>query len=305
MEFWDSSGCLERQIKKACLCLDGLFQCPSKPLDIQIKITYLFSKHFARGKREGLLTMKTFCSLVFCLVSIAAFAQPGALILGELIDTPVAKTIPQASVQSTIRLYQEGGVLGSIQVGLTPRIAMGLSWGGENIIGSGDVDLNPRPEVHVQYLMFQELYLSPAILIGFQSQGSGAYISSLERYTVKSRGFYAVASKNTAFLGGLGIHAGINWSMENKDGDHDPNLFAGCHKWINPELVILTEYDTAINDNNDNAVGSGKGYFNAAVRWSVAQTFFMEFDWKNIFENNSTHAGSSREIKLVYFTSFI
>lgn len=287
------------------LSSDGLFYRGSKPLDIQLKITYIFQNISHGEKREGLLKMKTLCSLVFCLISIAAFAQPGALILGELVDTPVAKTIPQASVQSTIRLYQEGGVLGSIQVGLTPRIAMGLSWGGKNVIGSGNVDLNPRPEVHVQYLLFQELYLSPAVLIGFQSQGNGAYISPLERYTVKSRGFYAVASKNTAFLGGLGLHAGINWSMENKDGDHDPNLFAGCHKWINPDLVILTEYDAAINDNNDNAIGSGKGYFNAAIRASVAQTFFIEFDWKNIFENNSTHVGSSREIKLIYFTSFI
>ena len=141
-------------------------------------------------------------------------------------------------------------------------------------------------------------------MVGFHSQGYGAYNKSLKRYAIKSRGIYAVASKNTSFLGGLGLHAGVNWSLETEDDDSDPNLFAGCHKYLGSDFVILGEYDTAINDNDNNAIGSGKGYLNLGVRWSFAQRLFFEFAWKNILENGSHSTGSSREVKLVYLTFF-
>lgn len=235
-------------------------------------------------------------SLVFGLLH----AQPGAMNLGQLIDIPVAKTVLKGGVSAEIRAYPEGGVLSKILVGLTDYIDMGVSYGGVNIIGTGKPKLNPLPCVQLQYLLFEERYLVPAVQMGFNSQGYGAYDKALKRYAVKSRGFYAVASKNTAFLGGIGMHAGVNYSLEQEDGDKDLNVFVGCHKWINPELVLMGEYDAAINDNNDNAVGAGKGYLNLGIRWSVAGRFFVEFAWKNILENRENVPGSSREIKLIY-----
>jgi hypothetical protein len=93
---------------------------------------------------------------------------------------------------------------------------------------------------------------------------------------------YVVAGKSTSFLGGLGIHAGVNRSLEIEDGDRDPNLFCGVHKWINAGLVLLGEYDTALNDNSNNAIGSGKGYLNAAARLSLVEGLWFEAVWKNI-----------------------
>lgn len=241
---------------------------------------------------------------VFLFSVLSAWAQPGALYLGMLMDVPVAKTLPAGGIETVLRMYPNGGLLTSLMVGIADRFSLGVSYGGENIIGTGKANMNPQPCVHVKYLVMEERFLSPALLIGFNSQGYGAYSKELDRYRMKSRGLYAVVSKNTSFLGGLGIHAGINYSLETKDGDSDPNLFAGCHKFINSDLVILCEYDTAINDNSDNAIGSGKGYLNAGVRWSFEQRLFLEFAWKNILENGDKIPGSSREVKLVYMTYF-
>lgn len=240
--------------------------------------------------------------LTILITAVSAAAQPGSLRIGQLVDVPVAKTLFQGEMTAELRMYPNGGLLTSVLVGLTDRIGMGISYGGENIIGMGEVNMNPQPAVHLQYMLISEQNLSPAIMVGFNSQGQGAYNQSLKRYAVKSRGIYAVVSKNTSFLGGLGMHGGVNWSLENEDKDSDPNLFAGLHKWINSELAVLCEYDTAINDNQDQALGSGKGYFNAALQWSFNQTLFVEFDWKNIFENGEHVPGSSREIKLIYIT---
>ena len=243
--------------------------------------------------------------LLFPLFITSVFAQPGSLLLGMLIDIPVAKTSTLGSVEAKLRMYSGGGMITSISVGLTQRFTLGASYGGENIIGTGKINMDPQPCVHVKYLLFEEQYLSPALVIGFNSQGYGGYDKELERYAIKSKGFFTVFSKNTSFLGGLGLHAGANYSLETKDGDKDPNFFVGCHKWLNPELVILAEYDTAINDNNDNAIGSGKGYLNAGVRWSFEQQFFVEFNWKNILENRENVPGSSREIRMIYVAHFM
>ena len=231
-------------------------------------------------------------------------AQPGSLLLGTLIDVPTTKTISMGGLETELRMYAGGGLLTSLRVGITYRFSLGVSYGGENIVGTGDVNLNPQPCVHIQYLFMDEQFLIPAIVVGFNSQGFGGYDKTLKRYKIKSRGLYAVASKNTSFLGGIGLHGGLSWSLEKQDGDSDPTLFLGCHKWLNSELVILGEYDAAINDNNENALGRGKGYLNAGVRWIFKESLFVEFAWKNILENVKNIQGSSREIKLVYVTHF-
>jgi hypothetical protein len=248
---------------------------------------------------------KFFFSLsLYSLFMSTAFAQPGALLLGTLMDVPVAKTSAVGSVETGLRLYSGGGMIASLSVGLTGRFTLGVSYGGENIIGIGKINMNPQPCVQVKYLLFEEQNLSPALVIGFDSQGYGGYIKGLKRYAIKSKGFYTVLSKNTSFLGGLGLHICANISLETDDGDRDANFFAGCHKWLNPELCLLGEYDAAINDNSDNAIGSGKGYLNAGVRWSFSQRFFIEFSWKNILENQDQVFGSSREIRMIYVAHF-
>jgi len=244
------------------------------------------------------------CSaIIILLFYVSAWGQPGSLTLDMLMDVPSAKALSSGDIETELRMYPNGGLLATILVGVSHYFSLGVSYGGENIIGTGDANMNPQPCVHVKFLLFEERFLFPAIMLGFNSQGYGAYLSSLKRYTIKSRGLYAVASKNTSFLGGLGIHAGVNWSLEREDGDSDLNIFAGCHKFIRNDIVILSEYDTAINDNSDNAIGSGKGYLNVGVRWSFAQRLFVEFALKNILENGRA-TGSVREVKLVYLTFF-
>jgi len=245
-------------------------------------------------KKSSILTI----TLLFLALNL--YAQPGTLTLGQLIDLPNATMQAPGDIDLCLRMYPMGGFLTSIMVGLSPRFSLGASFGGENIIGTGKPNFNPQPCLHIRYLLFRERFLFPAICLGFDSQGYGAYLKDLSRYEVKARGFYAVASKNTSFLAGLGMHAGISYSVENKDKDSDPDIFFGFHKRINEDLVVLAEYDTAINDNSNNAVGSGEGYLNCALRWSFAQRLFVEFAWKNILENGDTVQGSSREVKLAY-----
>jgi hypothetical protein len=221
-----------------------------------------------------------------------------------IIDAPSAATLERGSFMVGVDAYAYGGILGRVHVGLTDRVMFGISYGGTNLIGTGDVEWNPNLGVDVRYRLFNEQLTFPAISIGFNNQGRGAYIDSLSRYTEKSKGLFASASKSFNFLGTFAIHGGANYSFEHGDDDKDVSGFIGLEKSINEELGLYAEYDFALNDNTSNSIGDGKGYLNASVKWSFAGQLFIDFLWKNILKNNSFDPNSSREIRLSFVQYF-
>jgi hypothetical protein len=243
--------------------------------------------------------------LLFLIVPITVFAQEAAIVEPiVLIDFPTAGTLLRGSFNAHIRSYAEGGLLGGVDVGLTDRFMIGLSYGGTNVIGRGPVNGNPQVGAHVRYRLVEEDYNFPAITIGYNSQGFGTYIDSTKRYQNKSVGAFAAISKNYEFLGILGLHGGINYSFETGDGDKDPNFFVGFDKSINPELALVAEYDFAINDNDGRSAGTGRGYLNAGLTWVFAGKLRIDFVLKNILENSDKFGDISREIRISYIEIF-
>lgn len=233
-----------------------------------------------------------------------------------LINIPTAGSLERGSYATELRMMPDGGVLAGVDIGLTSQFMLGVSYGGSHIIGEDSIQWNPQPGVQVKYRLFDETMKFPAVALGFNSQGYHQYIERQDRYTLKSSGFYVALSKNYQFLGNLGLHAGINYSLEDGDGDNDPNIFAGIDKDINREISIMVEYDAALNDNEtdtENAgeitqeLGRGRGYLNAALRWTFAEKFHIEFDVNNLLKNRQsgdTVPLPSRELKIVYIEYF-
>lgn len=222
----------------------------------------------------------------------------------NLVDCPTSGTLARGSFMTSLYSYNDGGLLGIVQVGISDHLMFGISYGGTNIIGTGPVDWNPQVSVNARYRVLDETTTSPAIGIGFEGQGRGTYIDSLKRYQEKSKGVYAVVSKSFQFLGYLALHGGVNYSFERDDNDKDLDAFVGIEKGINDELVIYGEYDLAINDNSGKSIGDGKGYLNAGFKWSFQGKLNIDFVWKNILKNNSMLPYSSREIRLSYVEYF-
>jgi len=224
----------------------------------------------------------------------------------NLIDIPTANFLSRKYFQLKLRVFHLGGMLGALQVGLTNRLMFGVSYGGQNIIGQGKVSWNDAPGVQLRYRLRFEDYRFPAVSLGFDSQGYGTYYSELKRYQIKSKGFYIVFSKNYFVLKDFGVHAGVNYSDENRGDEKDLNFFCGAHLMLDPELSLVWEYDFAINDNDDKSLGSGKGYMNAAVRWYFSSQLLFEFSVKNLLKNNRAIDGdpvpnANRELKIIYF----
>ncbi|MFQ5636809.1 MAG: hypothetical protein ACE5IR_02300 [bacterium] len=248
--------------------------------------------------------MKPFLSILIILVCwIGHSSAQQGIQQRLLVDLPTAGTLERGSFDITLRMFGNGGLLGGVAVGITPRFMFGLSFGGENIIGSGDVNWNQQPGFQAMIRLIDETFVAPAITLGFNSQGYGPYNDALDRYEIKSRGLYAVASKNYAIFHNLGIHGGINYSLENDDDDKDLNVFFGADLSFNPEFRFIFEYDVARNDNeNEPQFGSGNGYMNLGFQWSFSDRLFLQFHLKNLLENGA--ADVTREIKIGYFEFF-
>lgn len=253
---------------------------------------------------------RSICVVLLCLtVSFSAFAQSNA---GEgatieptlLVDRPTAGMLHRGNYYISANFYQRGGVLFSVAVGLLDRFSFGISYGGTNILGSDKPQMNPNPGVNVKLRVLEESAVAPAVAIGFDSQGKEPYIDSLNRYTIKSPGFYAVASQNYAMAGNLSIHGGINLSTERDDGDKDLNFFFGAEKSLGKDISLLAEYDLAINDNTANALGRGRGYLNLGLRWSWGKGLVIGLDLKNIFKNQPNVKVGNRTIQIEYVGSF-
>jgi len=222
-----------------------------------------------------------------------------------LIDKPTAGMLRRADYNVSANFFQRGGVLAAVNVGLFDRFSFGISYGGTGIIGPDKIEMNPLPGVRAKLRIINETAMTPAVAIGFDSQGKEPYLDadSLKRYTIKSPGFFAVASKNYALLGNLSLHGGINYSLENKDGDKDLTLYVGAEKSLGDILSVLAEYDFAVNDNTER-IGLGRGYFNLGFRLSAGEGLMIGFDLKNVTQNQKNVKIANRVLQIEYVGSF-
>jgi len=209
-----------------------------------------------------------------------------------------------------------GGSAGEVReltrlvAGVMRRLAIGISYGGQEIIGDDTVDWYPRVETAVRYRIIEESTALPAATIGFETQGYGAYED--DRYQIKSKGLYLALSKNyLSSMGQFGVHGGFNLTREDKD-DGDLSGWVGMDKAINEELSVVAEYDFAFNDNNRDALGSGRGYLNLGAYWSGVPNIRIGLQLKNMLGNGDDDRGRSggpdgdmsREISVQYTEEF-
>jgi len=234
----------------------------------------------------------------------SAAGSEGELEPRYLVDVPTAGMLDKGSMAIDIDFYQEGGLLLALSAGVLDRLSFGISYGGSHLIGASSPVMNETPGVNVKLRIIEESVALPAIAIGFDSQGKDGYIKDLDRYTVKSPGLYAAASKNYTLLGFFSLHGGVNYSFERADGDKDINLFFGAEKSIGPILSLVMEYNMGLNDNSGDAIGKGQGYLNAALRCGLGNGLTIAVHIKDLMHNGQEITVANRTVRLEYARAF-
>jgi hypothetical protein len=223
-----------------------------------------------------------------------------------LVDCPTAGTRQRGSFDITMRVEPNGGILAATNIGLSNRFMVGISYGAKGIIAEERPTWNPRIEFNVKLNLVDEGFVFPAVTLGFSSQGYGPYNDSTERYDFKSKGFYAVGSKNYPFYEWqLGLHGGVNYSTEQEDKDENLDFFIGLDTRLNKDVGLVVEYDFATNDNRRfTSQGRGRGYLNVAIQWLYTDNLVMEVLLKNLNNNRKSAADIWRGLRVVYVEHF-
>ena len=238
--------------------------------------------------------------LILCLCVAAGATAADRVELTSLVDSPTAGLVNKGHYAVDVRLFADGGAVGRLHVGVLKRLSVGVSFGGEQLIGTGAVDWNPRVGLAARCRIIEEGYTWPALLLGFDSQGIGPYRN--QRYQVKSKGIYLVLSKNyTSVLGELGVHAGVNMSREDAD-DGDWSAWLGIDKSLR-FMALLAEYDWGRNNGLQNQ-GAGEGYLNVGGAWAVSPRLRVAYYFKNALESDHFSSQSMRELSVTYRRKF-
>ena len=278
------------------------------------------NRHLAAGTRSrGTVWVMPFVVLLLASAGTAARAQDTNgeirqhtlfdLLPRVLVDMPTAGTLPRGNFNIGLRLYDKGGAQGYTDIGLSSRFQLGISFGGVNIISSNDPDWNPRIGFSLKLRLIDELEVFPALAVGYSDQGNGAYSDQYERYTFKSRGFYAVMTRSFYFYKWTSSwHLGVNYSLEdNIDNDDDINPFLGFDVTFDYNLGIFLEYDAALNDDKSafpEIAGRGRGYLNMSVKWLFARNLELEVLATDMLVNRRDSETFGRGIRILYIDSF-
>lgn len=211
----------------------------------------------------------------------------------SLVDLPTAGVLSKGFSGVSLDVMPFGVVITKIEVGVFDGFCFGISYGGSNIIGTGTIDWYKLPSINVRARIIDETETFPALAVGFDSQGKGLYNKELERYEIKSPGFFATASKNFEFFGYLSVHGIVNYSLEREDGDKDLNLGVGFEKTIGEKISLVGEYDFAVNDNTGSSLGKGNGYMNLGIRWSVGDGLTLGVNLRDMLKNKRIMGNSA------------
>ena len=238
--------------------------------------------------------------LAACLCTTATAADQAELT--RLIDSPTAGLVDKGRYGIALRLFANGGVQGHLDAGVLKRVTIGISFGGEHIIGDTSVDWQPRVEAAIRYRIIEENTALPALVLGYDTQGYGSHKN--ERYQIKSKGVYLVLSKNyLSSLGQFGVHGGANLSREDVDDDNFSG-WIGVDKSFNEDFSLVAEYDLALNDNRSAALGSGEGYLNAGAHFALSRELRLGFYVKNLLGNGPDDPQTNRELTVLYTEEF-
>lgn len=221
----------------------------------------------------------------------------------KLIDMPTAGILEKGQVALSTDLLPYGTLIAKIEAGIFPNFNIGISYGGSNIIGSGNPDWYPFPPgVNLRIRLMNETILMPALSIGFDTQGKGNYFKDQKRFAIKAPGLFAAVSKNFSLLGYFSLHGVVGYNpLEENDGDNFVNLMVGAEKTLGSSFSLLAEYNFALNDNSTSHFGNGKGYLNLGIRWSIGDGVTVGFDLRDLLQNREWSPNAADRALMIEF----
>jgi hypothetical protein len=244
-----------------------------------------------------------FFVLLFLIVNFAILKSQGSA--GDnasfetrfIVDMPTAGILEDKYYAINASVYPAGGLMMGIDFGFFKFVNAGISFSGNNIVGVGDIDWQNLPGVSVKARVFDERKTTPAVVLGFSSQGSSNYIGD-NRFKTHSPGFYLSLSKNFKWdLGNLAIHGGLNYSLEPKSEYSSQNVYAGIEQSLGKYFALNIELNLQM-DEAENQYYKKRGLLNTSLRASIVNGITAEIKFRDLLNHSKFASGHERIIAL-------
>ncbi len=245
--------------------------------------------------------------LFACVLAVAAFSSPARAGLEQplyVIDSPTAGLLNHGEFLIQNRLGPESAIATGVRLGIKQRIQLGVSFGMQRVLERADIEVNDQVGFQLRVRLVEEL-TTPAVAIGFNSQGTGPYDEDLERYERKSYGFFLALSKNwLGVVGNVGLHGGVNYSTETDDDD-DVNVFVASDWEIGDVFAFLLDANAAINDDQDDGrYGEGGVYLDGGLRVRYGQNLSLMLIFRDLTNNFAGSDRVGRELEITFVDLF-
>ncbi len=177
------------------------------------------------------------------------------------VDQPVPVSLAHGEYYASVRLWGSGGVMARLGVGLFNRLTLGLSYGGNWIIGTAKPAFfgRHRPEIQARLAILEEMGYVPNLLLGFDSQGYDDYDDSA--FQVREKGGYLCVGKT--------IDVSRTYCVLGANYWQGFNGFAAVNQLLPGNVELIVEYDPAFNDKT--AGVKKRGFLNFGLAWTFGE----------------------------------
>ncbi len=214
----------------------------------------------------------------------------------KIVDMPTAGMLAKGNYSVNANIYTPGGIMLDFNAGLFKNFSMGVGFSGVGIIGRDDISFQKMPGFNLKFRVIDEQKNIPAIAIGFNSQGHGAWIKNLDRFETMSPGFYLAASKNFVWsIGEIAAHFGLNYSIEPNSDNKAVNFYLGAEQSIGSNFAINIEYNFNQDEKNYKVLSS-LGMLNTSFRYSISKGVTLELELRDLLQNR-INSGKSKQLE--------
>jgi hypothetical protein len=190
------------------------------------------------------------------------------------VDEPVPISLANAEYYISGRLWGSSGIMVRFGIGLFDRVTLGMSYGGDSVLGPGTPRFfdRYRPDFQARVAILQEQGYTPNLVLGFESQGYDDCIN--RNYQVREKGGYLCVGK-TIDAAHTHFQLGVNYW-------EGPDAWLALNTLLPNSVELMLEYDPAINDGVPNR-RLNPGYVNFGVGWTIAEKVRMVIGLRDIF----------------------
>ena len=222
----------------------------------------------------------------------------------EIVELPTAGILSKGTYAIQSNFFANGGMrLGFLFAPFT-NFMLGISFGGTNIVGSGEATFQKLPAVHLSFRFLDEKTTFPALALGISTQGYGYYDSRLQRFQTYSPGIFFVASKGFKnFLGIVDFHLGMNYSFEPKPSERNVNIYAGVAQSVIDYIQLNLEFNSNLDEKTTEVMQS-KGLLNISLVFLVNPNVKIGIILKDLLGNFRNGKPAERNISIQYYGKF-